>query len=96
MAETTGKVLLSYDINDKWDEVKSTLIHEYAYSEVAQSMATFRLYSLPNTTLFHQSKQVSEAIKDIQKVCLRHKVILEKAVAVLTTEVAYHNDKPLS
>lgn len=96
MAETTGKVLLSYDINDKWEEVKSTLIHEYAYSDVAQSMITFTVYSLPNTTLHHQSNQVSEAIKDIKNVCVRHKVTLEKAVAVLMSESAYHNDRPLS
>lgn len=96
MAETTGKVLLSYDVNDKWEEVKSTLIHEYQYSDVALSMPTNKVYSLPNTTLRHQTKQVSRAIKDIQDVCTRHKVTLEKAIAVLVAEeVAYHNDKPL-
>lgn len=89
MAETTGKILLSYDVNDKWEEVKSTLIHEYLYSDVALNILTNGLYSLPNTTLHHQNKQVSRAIEDIEDVCSRHEVILEKAVAVLTSEVAF-------
>ena len=92
MPETIGKVLLSYDVNDKWEDVKSTLIHEYQYFDVSQDMPTFRVYSLPKTTLYHQSKQVSIAKKDIQDVCKKHKVILEKAIAVLTSEVAYYND----
>lgn len=95
MAETTGKVLLSYDVNDKWEDIKSTLIHEYQYSDVALNMPTHKVYSLPNTTLHHQNKQVSRAIKDIEDVCTKHRVTLEKAVAVLTSEVAYYNDKGL-
>lgn len=93
MDETTGIVLLSYDINDKWEDIKNTLIHEYRYSAVALDIS--KVYSLPNTTLRHQNKQVSRAIKDIEEVCMRHKITLEKAVAVLISEVAYYNDKSL-
>ncbi|SHG32152.1 hypothetical protein [Flavobacterium defluvii] len=93
MAETTGKVQLSYDVSDKWEEVKSTLINEYKYSDVALDIPTSWIYDLPNTTLHHQNKEVSKAIKDIENVCQRHKVTLKKAVAALISEVAYYNEK---
>ncbi|GEM_PF-2599169 len=34
MDKTIGIVLLSYDVNDKWEDINSTLIHEYRYSDL--------------------------------------------------------------
>lgn len=91
MAETTGKIILSYDITGKWSAVKKALL-EKGYSDVAMSLVTNKTYSLPDTTVWHKQKQVSQAIDDIKKICLNLDVKLEKAAAVLINEeVAYYN-----
>lgn len=89
MSETAGKVQISYDINSKWEEVKTTLISEYHYSDTVMNESLTKICELPNTTLNHQNKRVSVAIGDIQAVCLKHKVILERASASLISETAY-------
>lgn len=92
MAETIGKILLSYDVNGEHDAVKSILIRDYNYSDVGLNLPTNRIYTFPSTTLRHQNKQVSQAIKDLELVCNHLEVNLEKAIAVLTSEeVAYYN-----
>lgn len=91
MAETTGKIILSYDINGEWVAVKNALL-EIGYSDSAISLVTNKIYSMPNTTVWHLQKQASQAIDDIKKICLNLNVKLEKAVAVLVNEqVAYYN-----
>lgn len=91
MAETVGKIILSYDINGKWVEVKNALL-EKGYSDVAMSLVTNKTYSMPDSTVWHMQKQVSQAINDLQKICLNLNVKLEKAAAVLMNEeVAYYN-----
>lgn len=89
MNETEGKVQITYDINANWEEVKATLISEYHYYDTVMNDSFTKICVLPNTTLNHQNKRVSVAIADIQAVCLKHNVILEKASAALISETAY-------
>jgi hypothetical protein len=86
---TIGKVLLSYDVSDEWNEVRISLI-ELGYSTLAQGET--KTYELPNTTLTHQSKSVKEAIKDLKRICENLNIHLQKAIAVLVRdETDYYN-----
>lgn len=89
MEETTGKIVLSYDITGEWNAVR-TAMYEKAYFSVGMSVT--KTYELPDTTLTHQNKQVSEAINDLENVCRSLNIILNKAVAFLVAEeVSFYN-----
>lgn len=83
MAETIGKVVLCYDVSDKNTEVKNAL-KEMGYSDVWLKLPINKLCDMPDTTVWHSTKTVSGATKDIQEVCNSLNVTLEKSFSALT------------
>ncbi len=92
MAETVGKIILSYDVSGKWDAVRSEL-WEMQYSSSTINLAAMRTYELPNTTMWHEQKTVSQAIEDLKSICVKLNISLEKAVAALTQEQVQYYKK---
>lgn len=85
MAETTGKIILCYDVNDKQTQVKEAM-EMLGYFDWWNKNSTNTRYYLPDTTIWHPSTTVSEAIKDLRKVCADLEVTLEKAFSALTND----------
>lgn len=85
MAETIGKVLLTYDVDDKHNEIKEEL-KKLGYADEYRILPTNTTKTLPESTLWHPEKQVSEAIKDLGKICNDLDVVLENAFATLTKD----------
>jgi hypothetical protein len=76
---TTGNVLVSYDVNTSHNQVKQGMKNR-GCSDVYGGKA------LPNTTVWHQTKNTDQAIADIRSVCTGLGVTLERAVAVKASE----------
>jgi len=85
MGTTVGNVLMSYDINKSHSQVK-TALEELGYLETFKYANDPKVYILPNTTLWHQSKTSDQAMADLKTVCKNLQVTLEKAVTVKATE----------
>lgn len=88
MGATVGLILISYDVSDKNKEVKDALI-ALGYRESWKNTETAKIYHLPNTTLWHQSKSSNQGLADMQSVCTNLKVKLEKAVSVKASEFVW-------
>ena len=85
MGKTVGIILLSYDVDKSHTQVKNALI-DLEYLEKFKNTNDPKTYTLPNTTLWHQSKSSNQAINDLKNTCNNLNVTLEKAVAVKATE----------
>ena len=85
MGKTTGKILISYDINKLHTDVKKGM-EKKGYSDNFRYGGQNKIYYLPNTTLWHPKKTSDQAISDMKSVCNGFGVTLEKAIAVLATE----------
>jgi len=85
MGTTVGSILISYDVSDKNPEVKTALI-ALGYVKTWKNTGAPKVYTLPNTTLWHPSKSSNQGLIDMQSVCTRLKVTLEKAVSVKAIE----------
>jgi len=91
MPETLGKIVLSYDVEDKQTQVKNAL-KELGYLDWWLRKSTNSRYSMPDTTVWHSSKRVSEAVNDLINVCEDLDVRVRTAFAVLeANEVAGYN-----
>lgn len=84
MGTTVSKVLISYDVNDKNQEVKAALLALKYYDRF--NLGSSKVYMLPNTTLCHETKSSDQAMADMKKVCSNLRVTLERAVAVKADE----------
>ncbi|MCP9201330.1 hypothetical protein MKO06_15580 [Gramella sp. GC03-9] len=84
MGDTIGVIMLSYDINKLHTNVKDEML-KLGYSE-RWRYGNGPTYEMPNTTLWHDEKSSNLAINDLQRVCNRLGVKLEKAVAALSKE----------
>jgi len=92
MAETTGKIVLCYDVSDKHKQVKDAL-KELGYFESWKQLSTNTIYEMPDTTVWHESRQVSQALRDITAVCTGLGIKLKKSFSVLIgSEAAGYND----
>lgn len=92
MAETIGKIVLCYDVDSKHNQVKDAM-KELGYFNIWKNLSTNTTYEMPDTTLWHERKQVSQATRDIQKVCTDLEVKLEKSFSALTgSEVNGYNE----
>lgn len=85
MGTTVGVILISYDVSDKNPEVKAALI-ELGYAKTWKNQGNPKIYTLPNTTLWHASKTSDQGLLDMQRVCRNLGVVLEKAISVKATE----------
>lgn len=85
MGTTISNVLISYDVSAKNPEVKAALLALDYYDYFTLGDAP-KIYYLPNTTLWHESKSSDQAMADMKKVCADLGVTLEKAVAVKASE----------
>ena len=85
MGTTVGNILLSYDLDKSHTQVKNTLI-DLGYLEKFKNTNDPKIYVLPNTTLWHQSKSSNQAIIDLKNACNSLNVTLEKAVAIKASE----------
>jgi hypothetical protein len=85
MGTVVGSILISYDVSDKNKEVKDALV-ALGYREFWKNRDNPKIYHLPNTTLWHESKNSNQGLADMQSVCTNLKVKLEKAVSVKATE----------
>ncbi|MUP46557.1 hypothetical protein E0K83_12490 [Gramella sp. BOM4] len=84
MGDTIGVIMLSYDINKLHTNVKDEML-KLGYNENWR-YGNGPTYEMPNTTLWHDKKSSNLAINDLQRVCNRLGVKLEKAVAALSKE----------
>ena len=84
MGVTLGHAVVSYDVNKDHTAVKNAMKAKGYYDNFRNG--TGPVYTLPNTTLWHNTKSTDQAIADIKSVCVSLRVTLEKAVAVLATE----------
>jgi len=85
MGTTTGKVLMSYDIDKSHTQVKTDL-EVLGYLERFKHNNDPKIYTLPNTTLWHPTKSSNQAMIDLKMVCTKLKVTLEKVITVKATE----------
>ena len=73
------KTLLTYDVSGRHKEVKDYLIAR-GYQKIYKEST--RTFNLPNTTLWKNGIQPSEAIVDIKAAASNQSVKLERAFAV--------------
>lgn len=85
MAETIGKVVLCYDVDNKHKQVKEELLKE-GYLDYYFKPSTNTKQNMPETTVWHETKQVSIAIYDITKICYDLDVTLINAFASLSKD----------
>ena len=85
MGTTIGNVLISYDINKSYPQVKSDM-EKLGYLESFRYENDSKIYLLPNTTLWHPTKSSDQAMADLKNVCRNQSVTLEKAVTVRASE----------
>lgn len=85
MGNTVGIILLSYDIDKLHTKVKDALIG-LGYLEKFKNHNDPKIYILPNTTLWHESKSSNDAINDLKEICNDLSVKIEKAVSVKANE----------
>lgn len=85
MGTTVGAIVISYDVNRLNPEVKAALL-ELDYRDRWNFQGQTRIYLLPNTTLWHPNKSSDQGMIDMQNVCSRLGVTLEKAISVKATE----------
>lgn len=91
MIETVGKVVICYTINKKDQEVKKAM-KELGYFDDFWIFKQEKKYELTNCTLWHNKKRVSEATKDIKRICNSLDVTLLKSFAFLAAnEVDAYN-----
>lgn len=81
MGTTIGNILISYDVSAKNPEVKEAL-ESMGYEVTWKNSGLPKIYTLPNTTLWHPSKTSSQGLVDMQTVCRSLNVTLEKAISV--------------
>jgi predicted Rossmann fold nucleotide-binding protein DprA/Smf involved in DNA uptake len=87
MAETKGRVVLCYDVSDKNTQVKDAL-KELKYLDWWKKTSTNTIIEMPDTTVWHTAKTVSEAVKDLEDICKNLKVVPEKVTALLLANEA--------
>lgn len=85
MGTTIGSIVISYDIDSMHTEVKDAL-KEMGYSTSFRYKDKKEIYELPNTTLWHTKKSSTQAMADLESVCLNFNATLEKAICVKATE----------
>ena len=86
MGTTIGAVVVSYDVDKKHTSVKDEMMELGYYDNWKYGEGPTN--QMPNTTLWHKSKSSDAAIRDINNVCYKLGVTLDKAVAVLANEFA--------
>ena len=84
MGDTIGTIIISYDINKLHTSVKDEMFKIGYYDNWHYGKGP--TYYMPNTTLWHKEKTSEGAINDLQRVCNRLGVKLEKAIAALASE----------
>lgn len=84
MGTTVGSIVISYDINRYHTDVKNAMIN-LGYS-INWRYDNQPIYYLPNTTLWHSNKSSNQAMSDLNTICSRLGVKLERVIAVKATE----------
>jgi hypothetical protein len=82
-------VLLTYDVDSKHVEIKNRLITNYGYVKsltgTQQGTNKAAESDLPNTTVYHATKNVQSAADDIIAVAASLGAVLEKYIAMEVT-----------
>lgn len=86
MGVKIGVVVVSYDVDQKHTTVKEEMLELGYYDN--WNYGEGPIYQMPNTTLWHKSKSSNAAIRDIENICYKLGVTLDKAVAVLAKDFA--------
>lgn len=73
--------IITYDVDDKHGKVKEKMLDLNYKDEIYNSSLRKWVY-LPNTTLYHTSKEPDEAIEEIKSICEELEVQLTKCIAI--------------
>ena len=87
-------VLLTYDVDSKHVEIKARLVASYGYTKTVDGYVMVdgntsnqkAQSDLPNTTLYHSSKNVDEVSADVKAVASWAGAVLEKYLAIEVIE----------
>ncbi len=74
-------VIVTYDVPSKHTELKDTLKEQGYLDQIPGNK--YKVIYFPNTTLYHETKTTSEALRDVQSVCKDLEIKLERCVSTL-------------
>lgn len=74
-------VIVTYDVPSKHTELKDNLKEQGYLDQISGN--TCKVIYFPNTTLYHETKTASEALRDVQAVCRDLEIKLERCVSTL-------------
>ena len=72
--------IVTYDVPTKHTELKKILL-ELGYKDQIPGVQNCKIIYLPNTTFYHSSKTALQAREDVQAVCKKLQVNLERCIA---------------
>jgi hypothetical protein len=78
-------IIITYDIPSKHVEFKKNMFH-LGYKDQIPGTENCKIIYFPNTTLYHATKNASDAREDARTVCKHLGVNLERCVATQWTE----------
>lgn len=78
---------MCYDASDKNAEVKKAL-KDLEYLDWWRKASTNTHITFPDTTVWHNSKTVTAAVKDTEGICENLEIVLEKVTALLLANEA--------
>ncbi|NQX38833.1 hypothetical protein SAMN05421820_101872 [Pedobacter steynii] len=85
MGTTIGNLLISYDVNKSYSQVKADM-EKLGYHDHFKNTNDPKTYVLPNTTLWHPKKSSDQALINLKTTCKSLQAIIEKAVAINASE----------
>lgn len=74
------ETIITYDISDKHTEFK-TEMKKLGYKDKIKGIKNCEWIFLPNTTLFHPAKELTESRDDAKMVCKNLNIELERFIA---------------
>lgn len=76
------ETIITYDISDKHTEFKNEM-KLLGYQDKVRGITNCEWIYLPNTTLYHLSKNPSTARDEARKICKNLKIELERCIATI-------------
>ena len=76
------EIIITYDISDKHTEFKNEM-KLLGYKDKVRGITNCEWIYLPNTTLYHPSKNPSTAREEARKICKNLKIELERCISTI-------------
>lgn len=75
-------VVVTYDVPSKHVELKNELF-KLGYKDQIPGIKNCKIIYFPNTTLYNESKTSEQAVSDLQNICQKLSIELERCVATI-------------